>query len=310
MPRRSAKSDTTSPLIAAFVEELRRQGRYSVEDIAEAFAERLYAWLPGREELRRRLTKRQAMRLMTDSGLDSAVRLNADLPADALAASIVLPNARLLISELMTCGGAKFTEAGFLNRRFVMKIGGKFDWPGYDWAAHWTVSKTVREAEVTPLWFLHGVFKFAGLVYVRRGVLHAGKRGRELTAPGQAGALQATLFRAAWRDFDLAGLGGIGLGRRLQQQQNLILYMIGRLAEDWIDSERLLRAAVLPDEEILAAPEYLPRYALEGCILRPLEWFGLIERRALPAETGWRSRRELRKTPLFDRFLGFDPGPA
>jgi hypothetical protein len=309
MPPRSGKVSTPSPMIARLMDELRRQGRHSVDDIAQVFAERFAAWSPGRAEIQRHLTQRQAMRLVNDDRLERAVRPNADLAADELTASIVLPNARLLLAELMD-GGAGLTKLGFFNRRFVMRIGGKLDWPGLDWEQLCRFNKAMNEVDLRPLWFLHGVLKLAGLVYARRGVLHAGKRGRELLPAERAGALQAVLFRAACCDLDLAGLGGVGLGERLQRQLNLILFMIGRLADDWIDSERLLHASVVPDQEILAAMEHVPLYALEGCILRPLQWFGLIEIRSLPTESEWRSRREVRKTPLYDRFLAFDPGPA
>jgi hypothetical protein len=145
---------------------------------------------------------------------------------------------------------------------------------------------------------------------VRRGVFNSSKRGRELMASERAGTLQAALFRTAWCDLNLAGLSPSGLAERLRRQANLALFMIGRLADDWIDSERLLHAAVVPDEEIMAAMESLPRYAFEGCILRPLRWFGLADERKVPTEIAWMSRREFRKTPLYDRFLAFDPGPA
>ncbi|MGH6929053.1 MAG: hypothetical protein ACREEV_12110 [Dongiaceae bacterium] len=291
------------------MDDLRRQGRYTLDDLAQAMAERMQAWSPGRAEMQRHLTRRQAIRLLNDDRLERAILLNADLPAADLGGSIVLPNARLLLSDLMECGGAKLTEAGFLNRKFVMQIGGKLDWPDFNWQELCAISKAVREEEVAPLWFLHGLLKLSRLAYVRRGVLHAGKRSRELIAPERSGALQAALFRTAWGDFNLAGLSRSHLAERMHRQANLALFMIGRLADDWIDSENLLHAAIVPDEEIMAAMESLPRYAFEGCILRPLRWFGLIEMRSVPTELEWQSRRELRKTPLFDRFLAFDAGP-
>ena len=297
-------------MIIRLMDELRRQGRYSIDDLAQAMAERMHAWSPGRAEMRHHLTERQAIRLLNDDRLERAIRLNGELAADALDGSIVLPNARLLLSELRDCGGVKLTERGFLNRKFVMQVGGKLEWPDLDWRGICSISKAVREEEVTPLWFLHGVLKLSGLAYVRRGVLNVGKRSSELMAPKRAGTLQATLFRTAWCDFNLAGLSRSHLAERLRRQANLALFMIGRLADGWIESERLLRAAVVPDEEIMAAMELMPCYAFEGCILRPLRWFGLIEMRSLPTEIEWKSRREVRKTSLYDRFLAFDPGPA
>jgi len=310
MPRRKTKTRTETPMIARLGEELRRQGRFSIDDIAQALAERLQVWSDGREVIQRHLTRAQAIRLVNDDRLERAVRLNADLPAAELGASIVLPNAHLLLSALLEGDGAGLTEAGFLNRKFLMAIGGKLAWPEFDWQEICAVSKVVNELKLTPVWFLHGVLKLAGVVQARRGVLRVGKRGRELIAPERAGALQAALFRAAWRDLDLAGLSRIGLAERLQWQGNSILFMIGRLADDWIDSERLLHCAVAPDSEILAAPEGLPASALRWCILRPLRWFGLLDMRAVPTEVEWKPRHEFRKTPLYDRFLAFDPGPA
>ncbi len=297
-------------MIARLMEELQREGRYSIDDIAQELADRLQVWSTGRAVIQRHLTQAQAIRLVNDDRLERAVRLNADLPAAELGSSIVLPNARLLLSALMEGDGAGLTKAGFLNRKFVMAIGGKLDWPEFDWQEICAYSKAVNEAELTPVWFLHGVLKLAGLVHTRRGVLCVGKRGRELIAPERAGALQAALFRAAWRDLNLAGLSGIGLAERLQWQGNSILFMIGRLADDWIDGERLLHCAVAPDREILAAPEGLPLSAFRWCILRPLGWFGLLDTRAMPTEIEWKPRHEFRKTPLYDRFLAFDPGPA
>lgn len=297
-------------MVARLMEELQRQGRYSLDDFVGAMAERLRAWSAGREELQRHLTRRQAIRLLSDDRLEYAVRLDPGLSAADLGTSAVISNSRMLMSELTESGGARLTDAGFLNRSFLMRIAGKLNWPDFNLQEIMAVSKTVREAELTPVWFLHGVLKLGGLLHVRRGVLNVGKRGRELMAPERGGALQATLFRAAWRDLDLAACGGIGLGARLQPQGNLALCMIGRLADDWIDSEQLLHAAIVPDDEILAAPENLPLYALEGCLLRPLQWFGLIEIRKIPTDVEWRFRREVRKTPLYDRFFTFDPGPA
>jgi hypothetical protein len=309
MTRRAADIPPPSPMIARLVEELRRQGRYSVDDLAQALEERMQAWSPGGAEMRRHLTRQQAIRLLNDAHLERTVRLNADLPATEFGGSIVLPNGRLLLSELTDCGGAKLTEAGFLNRKFIMQIGAKFDWPGFDWEQLCAISKAVREVEVTPLWFLHGLLRLSGLAYVRRGVLHAGKRGRDMIDPDRSGALQTALVRTAWGNFNLPALSPSHLAERIHVQAGLALFMIGRVADDWIDSESLLHAAILPDEEMLAAIEMLPRFAFEGCVLRPLRWFGLIEERSVPTEVEWRPRREVRKTPLYDRFLAFEAGP-
>ena len=48
-------------------------------------------------------------------------------------------------------------------------------------------------------------------------------------------------------------------------------------------------------------------YAMEAWILRPLQWFGLLEHREDETELRRFKRRDLyRKTALFDRFLSFE----
>ena len=48
-------------------------------------------------------------------------------------------------------------------------------------------------------------------------------------------------------------------------------------------------------------------YAMEAWILRPLEWFGLLEHMEDETESSRFRRRHLyRKTALFDRFLSFE----
>jgi hypothetical protein len=48
-------------------------------------------------------------------------------------------------------------------------------------------------------------------------------------------------------------------------------------------------------------------HAMEARILRPLQWFGLLEHREDGTESRRSERRHIyRKTTLFDRFLSFD----
>ena len=40
-------------------------------------------------------------------------------------------------------------------------------------------------------------------------------------------------------------------------------------------------------------------------VLLPLQWFGLLERKDLPPKEPYERPYEVRKTPLFDRFIEF-----
>ena len=70
----------------------------------------------------------------------------------------------------------------------------------------------------------------------------------------------------------------------------------------WQDAETLMRLSVLPDEAVLRNPDWVAPVLF---VLRLLRWFGLVECRGEDAtRTG---HGEWRKTPLFDRFVQFDP---
>jgi hypothetical protein len=75
---------------------------------------------------------------------------------------------------------------------------------------------------------------------------------------------------------------------------------------DWQPRERLSRLCTVPINGVLDQTWDTASYAMEAQILRPLQWFGLLEHRQ---DEGDASRSEwchfYRKTALFDRFLSF-----
>lgn len=60
----------------------------------------------------------------------------------------------------------------------------------------------------------------------------------------------------------------------------------------------------MPVAGVLGSDWDLGSYAMEGRILGPLVWFGLLEQSG--RETGPDEARLYRKTPLFDQFVKFN----
>jgi hypothetical protein len=78
-------------------------------------------------------------------------------------------------------------------------------------------------------------------------------------------------------------------------------------ANDWQPRERLSRLCTIPINGALDQTWDTASHAMEARILRPLQWFGLLEHREDGTELRRFERRHLyRKTALFDRFLSFD----
>ena len=90
-----------------------------------------------------------------------------------------------------------------------------------------------------------------------------------------------------------------------QPQVGLALWSLSTTGDQWQDSETLMRLSVLPDEAVLRNPDWVAPVLFVLRVLRPLRWFGLVECRSEDAAR--RGHGVWRKTPLFDRFVRFDP---
>lgn len=66
-----------------------------------------------------------------------------------------------------------------------------------------------------------------------------------------------------------------------------------------------MRVSVAPDETALRNSDWVALVLFVLRSLRPLRWFGLVERRGEDATRTVHG--EWRKTPLFDRFVQCDP---
>ncbi len=74
-----------------------------------------------------------------------------------------------------------------------------------------------------------------------------------------------------------------------------------RLSGGWQTAEVLVRQCSVPVIGVLETKRDYATMAFEDRLLRFLEWFGLVERRAAP-----RGKHEYRKTGLFERMLSFE----
>jgi len=254
-----------------------------------------------------RLTERQAQAFLEDR-LDGTgpCTVKEDVPLSALGASIVLPNARLMMTSLLD-GGAKLTARGNLNRKLVASLVERFRWPGYGADGLRDACKVVNEHDFVPAMYLHAVLRLSGLARRRKGVLELTRNGRALLPEESAGRLQATLLRATFGRYNLAYLDGFRMPEVFGPQISLILYLIGQFCTDWRPVDALMRSVTLPIEE-LTEPEYpgLPVPAFAARVLRHLCWFGLMEEGRIAANDDWQQPRRYRKTPLYDRSLFFD----
>jgi hypothetical protein len=239
----------------------------------------------------------------------SAVRLDESLSAEDLAAASTLHNARLFLAELGERRTVKATPKGNLTRAFVGAMEGAMRWPATSRFRD-TRSITRNEEDVWPLHLLRILLELGGLIKRRKGVFSLTRAGERLAHEARVGALLATLFRAHFQRLNLGYLDGLESLPEFQRTVAYALYRFGRVGDDWKPPLALKADLVLPG----VADAMPPRenrdsweILLENRLLGPLEGLGLAQVRTLPRDPGeWVSRREYRKSPLFDRFLTFE----
>lgn len=262
----------------------------------------------------------EALLVADPLGEGGPVRVRADLPPAELAGSIILRHARLVLETLQHDGGAKLTAKGNLGRAFVAAMVEQFDWPEHGREEVYRFNKVVNEPDFLPLHFLHPLLREAGLARRFKGKLVIARQGRELLPPNMAGALQARLLTILFSRMNLGFLDGWPSDRFPRNQLGLVLFLLGQTASAWRSPRHLVRSCALPDGVPLDPPPETPGSRFDAAasifelrVLRFLFWFGLLERRLDPASQPGDvlAERQYRKTPLFDRSLGFAlPGLA
>lgn len=232
-------------------------------------------------------------------------RVNESLALIDLAETSVLPNARILMRELID--GAKLTERGNLSRKLVGTLMDRFQWPGVDIAEIRQVCKVVNEQDYPPAMFLHAVLRAAGLARHVGGILRLTKAGRAVLADEFASRLQALLFRTTVTKYNLAYLDGSNYPEGIFEQQiSLILFLIHRFCDEWQPTDAIAAALAVPHVAARSpGGSDLSGLAFEFRVLRYLMWFGLVERVPAQLNVKWPEKWLWRKAPLFDRMLSF-----
>lgn len=256
------------------------------------------------------LSPDQARRLLDgDWETQGPLTLNASLqPADLRSARFVT-NARGFLSAMGDAGTVKATSAGNLNRKFVAEMLERLDLEFRWLEVLQNYRRVINEQDVFPLHALRVVLDLAGLIKRRSGKFSLTRKGSSLLKEEVSGALYAHLFRTFFRRFNLAYLDGCPPNPALQSTFPVTLYRIGREGGRWALprelADRSLHPAAFGQAFTWNGEDYAhSQFKLR--IVRPLEGFGLLERRDIPSEKPYRSEFETRKSALFDRFLQFE----
>lgn len=231
--------------------------------------------------------------------------LDRALPHDALSVSDFYRVSRALLLKLRN-DPVRLTQAGYLPGVLLRELAEAEGLLSREISEVILAARRISEGEILLIHLPRVTLDLAGLIGVRKGRLVTRPLGRELLDPGRAGELFARLFHAFFRTLNLEYAGQ---GPASPEFQQLIGYAIVRLREvaaEWVTVETLRAEAIHPalHLESLAGPTFDPVVWITGSrLVRPLVWFGLVAERFVPDQNTWPHEWQVRKTPLFDRFL-------
>jgi hypothetical protein len=311
---RSLMREAQAAAEEALQEELARNPGATLDELNAALQERALTMNHRAQQGMGGLSPDQVRRLVDDSWeARGAVRLNLALSPDDLASSRTWHNARVFLRYLEDHGPVRATATGNLSRATVQDLVEAMRWPeGFVEDLH-EYNKVLNELDVFPLHVLRLVLDLAGLIKRRSGKFSLTRRGGEMLADERSGELFVLLFRTTFRKLNLGYLDRNEPIPDFQHTLAYVLYRLSRVADAWERPEELIGRVVLPYLRARLPPE--PYYdplalVLELRLLRPLEGFGLIEKRVAGNAERAYPRHAYRKTPLYDRFLRFHLPPT
>ena len=242
------------------------------------------------------------------SAENDALRLASDLADEELGESVFVRNALVVLEHAAAESFVWLTDKGSFGRETVAWMREAMTWPDMEATEQFRERKALREQDVWELHLLHRLVDGAGMVDGRAGMLLSTDLGREMLEPGRRGALQARLFRQAFWRTDLSQFVRGGEPRGLpgswpQGDIGVILWSLSAVADEWQRNDTLTALCTDLDDTVPTAPWNPAATMFAWRIVRPLWWFGLIERS--PTEHPTEAPR-WRKSALFDRFLSFD----
>jgi hypothetical protein len=242
-------------------------------------------------------------------GPESAIRLDESIGLDELEPARTLHDARLILTMFAERGTVRATARGNLPRAFVHEFRDRMREPAVRREELPPEPRALNEADVFRLFLPRVLLEVAGLIKRRKGDFSRTRRGEQLSTGERAGELFSILVRTAFRRLDLEFMDWFGPAPAFQRHIGYTLYAFGRVGADWRKLEELADRLVLPGVRPLLPPNRYfdpAAFLLQSRFLRPLQQFGLAEKRASPGESDELGQHlEYRKSPLFDRVLSF-----
>lgn len=242
------------------------------------------------------------------------LRIADDIPAQTFEQfdALGVLNARMLLDAVQTYGPIRLTPSGYLNRAFVSRMLDTLRWwPGYLDRVR-TFCKVINEYDVTPLLQARDHLVAAKLLRPVGRELRITPAGREAAAPEAMGTLAARLFRLTYRELAFDQVDDEPeFAAPIQHLMPLLLWKLSRIHEGWWTMEELVEEIPTPElrrqyegDDLYFNPGMF-EYLLKDWVFDGLADWGILE---VDLDSWDAASQRYRRTPLFERFLSWDPG--
>lgn len=261
------------------------------------------------------LTPAQGYRLLSSGWNEpgSAIQVRSDLTAEDLAGTWWYSHALIMLGLISEAGGAQLTQTKNLNRKWVQRLiwalaaAENAEMPDENDFAN------ITEQRCPPVHYLRILLEMGGMVRVHKGKLVVTKLGKRCLDPAHAGELQAGMFLAMVRKFNLAYYDGAPEYEGVQGTYAYILYALGEVAREPVKDQVVSSAVYLPDvaEEFAVFEHFSHAHlVLFTRVLRPLRDFGMVSLTPVDKDdedsSSIRQEYLVQTTPLFYRMIHFD----
>lgn len=241
------------------------------------------------------------------------IQLNPDLSTEDVAGTLMMREARLFLEALLP-DGIKATTAGNLNRKFVTQMLDLLDYDQDYLDYLFQYFKVINEADVMPLFDLRVLLELAELIEIKSTKFVVTNKGRSLLVPGREGDLFHLLFHTKFRVFNLGYHDRILELPQFQDTLGYTMYHLAQAPGGWQSLTKNPARFLLPALVDLMPPPYrdlMVSGILKMRLFEPLELFGLVQLehdQSDPSPEFFGRITRFRKTPLCEKFIGFDLG--
>ncbi len=308
---KNGKAKPYNPVLEGIRRQIANLKGATVDDVAKIVSDRTKAYNRTPQAELGGLSPEQAHALTKPGWMDEAVVLNEELSLEELENAPLFQNARRTLLAIDDLESVKATAKGSFNRHFASRMFEEFSLTKEQREDTLRYNKIINQDDVPMLLLVRHLLHITELVRLEKGAFRLDRLTGSLLADESEGVLYALLFRALFLRINLDAFDGLPEAPQVQKTIGFSIYQLSKITEDWVNIEDIAESLffaelikTLPVREYSRAPAI--SYA-EMRVLRPFNKFGLIE---ITTKNSWMEIAQIRKTPLFDRFIKFNLPPA